>query len=211
MFKYLPEGYQKACWDTKAMSRKKGITNEDTLLTLCLYYAYDSTLLDTSIYAKFKNYFRYYKNIELLYKESTSSINTTFQSTVNNFLENSEIIITADELNNIVCDLIIIKNNEKKNFKEIYEIKEMVFVNYKNDIKNGKKFSKFFEIIDNIKKLIEKLNILYNNGYPYHKDFHFKIEEGNLVSNENNTFINLSEIINNINDLNNSFKKTQIF
>ena len=166
---------------------------------------------DTSIYTKFKNYFRYYKNIELLYKESTSSINTTFQSTVDNFLENSEIIITNDELNNIVCDLIIIKNNEKKNFEEIYEIKEMVFVNYKNDIKNGKKFSKFFEIIDGIKKLIEKLNILYNNGYPYHKKFHIKIEEGNLLSNGDNTKINLSEIINNINDLNNSFKKTQIF
>ena len=74
---------------------------------------------DTSIYTKFKNYFRYYKNIELLYKESTSSINTTFQSTVDNFLENSEIIITNDELNNIVCDLIIIKNNERKNFEEI--------------------------------------------------------------------------------------------
>ncbi len=41
IMKELPEGYKEACWATKAMSRKKGIQDEETLLTLCLYYAYD--------------------------------------------------------------------------------------------------------------------------------------------------------------------------
>ena len=37
----LPEGYKQACWETKAMRRRKGIQDEDSLLKLCLYYAYD--------------------------------------------------------------------------------------------------------------------------------------------------------------------------
>ena len=170
---------------------------------------------DTSIYHKFKNYLRYYKNIDLLYKESTSNINNTFQSTVDNILENSELIIKYDEYYNIICDLIIIESNERKKFEEIYEIKEMVFINYKNDIKNRKKFQKFFDIIDNIKKLIDNLYNLYNNGYPYQKEFNLKIGKENIISINNNTnkntIINLSEIIKEINDLNISFKKLQIF
>ena len=52
IMKQLPEGYKEACWETKAMSRKKGIQDEETLLTLCLYYAYDRSLIDTQNYAK---------------------------------------------------------------------------------------------------------------------------------------------------------------
>lgn len=52
ILKQLPEGYQEACWETKAMRRKRGIQNEDILLTLCLYYAYDKSLVDTKIYAQ---------------------------------------------------------------------------------------------------------------------------------------------------------------
>lgn len=48
----LPEGYKEACWETKAMSRKKGIQDEEILLTLCLFYAYDRSLIDTQNYAK---------------------------------------------------------------------------------------------------------------------------------------------------------------
>ena len=48
----LPEGYKEACWETKAMSRKKGIQDEEMLLTLCLFYAYDRSLIDTQNYAK---------------------------------------------------------------------------------------------------------------------------------------------------------------
>lgn len=51
IFQYLPEGYREACWETKAMQRRKGIQDEDILLTLCLYYAYEKSLVDTKIYA----------------------------------------------------------------------------------------------------------------------------------------------------------------
>ena len=51
ILRYLPEGYKEACWGNKAMQRRKGIQNEDVLLTLCLYYAYDKSLVDTKIYA----------------------------------------------------------------------------------------------------------------------------------------------------------------
>lgn len=52
ILKQLPEGYKEACWETKAMRRKRGIQNEDILLTLCLYYVYDKSLVDTKIYAQ---------------------------------------------------------------------------------------------------------------------------------------------------------------
>lgn len=47
----MPEGYKKACWETKAMNRRRGIQDEDTLLTLCLYYSYENSLIDTQNYA----------------------------------------------------------------------------------------------------------------------------------------------------------------
>lgn len=47
----MPEGYKKACWETKAMDRRRGIQDEDTLLTLCLYYSYENSLVDTQNYA----------------------------------------------------------------------------------------------------------------------------------------------------------------
>lgn len=47
----LPEGYKEACWETKAMSRRIGIQDENALLTLCLYYSYDKSLIDTQNYA----------------------------------------------------------------------------------------------------------------------------------------------------------------
>ena len=52
ILKQLPEDYKKACWETKAMQRKKGIQDEEQLFKLCLYYAYDKSLIDTEIYAK---------------------------------------------------------------------------------------------------------------------------------------------------------------
>lgn len=52
ILKLLPEGYKEACWETKAMSRRKGIQDEETLLTLCLYYGYDRSLIDTQNYAR---------------------------------------------------------------------------------------------------------------------------------------------------------------
>lgn len=52
LFKIMPEGYEKACWETKAMSRKIGLQNEQDLLTLCLFYAYDHSLIEVQSYAK---------------------------------------------------------------------------------------------------------------------------------------------------------------
>lgn len=51
ILKQMPEGYKKACWETKAMDRRRGIQDEDTLLTLCLYYSYENSLIDTKNYA----------------------------------------------------------------------------------------------------------------------------------------------------------------
>lgn len=52
LFKIIPEGYEKACWETKAMSRKNGLQNEKDLLTLCIFYAYDHSLIEVQSYAK---------------------------------------------------------------------------------------------------------------------------------------------------------------
>lgn len=47
----MPEGYKKACWETKAMDRKRGIQDEEMLLSLCLYYSYGNSLVDTQNHA----------------------------------------------------------------------------------------------------------------------------------------------------------------
>lgn len=51
ILKEFPEGYKKACWETKAMNRRRGIQDEDTLLILCLFYSYENSLIDTQNYA----------------------------------------------------------------------------------------------------------------------------------------------------------------
>lgn len=52
LFEMLPEGYEKACWETKALSRKTGLQNEKDLLLLCLFYAYNHSLIEVQSYAK---------------------------------------------------------------------------------------------------------------------------------------------------------------
>ncbi len=52
IIKMLPEEYEKACWETKAMSRKRGLQKEKDLLILCLFYAYDHTLIEVQNYAQ---------------------------------------------------------------------------------------------------------------------------------------------------------------
>ncbi len=47
----LPEDYKNACWETKAMDRRRGIQDEETLLALCLYCSYGNSLIDTQNYA----------------------------------------------------------------------------------------------------------------------------------------------------------------
>lgn len=52
IFELMPKGYEKACCETKAMSRRKGLQNEKDLLTLCLFYAYDHSLIEVQSYAR---------------------------------------------------------------------------------------------------------------------------------------------------------------
>ena len=52
LIKMLPEGYEKACWETKAMTRKRGLQSEKDLLTLCLFYGYNHSLIEVQSYAK---------------------------------------------------------------------------------------------------------------------------------------------------------------
>ena len=52
IMKQIAKGYKEACWETKAMSRKRGIQDEEKLLTLCMYYAYDHSLVEVQNYAK---------------------------------------------------------------------------------------------------------------------------------------------------------------
>ena len=167
---------------------------------------------DVNIYYKFKNYFRYYKNIDLLYKEI--SLNKPFNGIVEEFFKESELIIKCDMVYDVLCDIIIC-NKEKKTFDEIYEMKEMFLINYKQDKTNKDKFIKFYDIIDNIKKLIDNLFSLYQLGYPFHKEFYIKIDNGNVtykkdVNKEFYYDMNISDVIKKINEINIAFKKSQI-
>ena len=167
---------------------------------------------DVNIYYKFKNYFRYYKNIDLLYKEI--SLNKPFNGIVEEFFKESELIIKCDMVYDVLCDIIIC-NKEKKTFDEIYEMKEMFLINYKQDKTNKDKFIKFYDIIDNIKKLIDNLFSLYQLGYPFHKEFYIKIDNGNVtykkdVNKEFYYDMNISDVIEKINEINIAFKKSQI-
>ena len=167
---------------------------------------------DVNIFYKFKNYSRYYKNIELLYKEI--SLNTPFNGVVRDFFKSSELIIKCDNKYDIICQ-VKINNKDMKTFDEIYEMKEMFLINYKQDKTNKEIFMNFFELIDNIKKLIENINSLYQIGFPYYIEYNIKIEDGHLTYKKDNKKefyyeISLSETINKINDIKASFKKIQI-
>lgn len=52
LIKLLPEGYEKACFETKAITRKRTIADPKDLLVLLLYYLYENhSLVDTSQFA----------------------------------------------------------------------------------------------------------------------------------------------------------------
>lgn len=53
--KILPEGYAKACYETKAITRNRTIKNPDDLIKLLLYYLYKASLIDASQFALFNN------------------------------------------------------------------------------------------------------------------------------------------------------------
>lgn len=52
LIKLLPEGYQQACYETKAIERKRTVQTPEELLVMCLYYIYGASLLETSQLAK---------------------------------------------------------------------------------------------------------------------------------------------------------------
>ena len=52
LIKLLPEGYQQACYETKAIERKRTVQTPEGLLVMCLYYIYGASLLETSQLAK---------------------------------------------------------------------------------------------------------------------------------------------------------------
>ena len=52
LLKLLPKGYEKACYETKAIERKRTVQTPEELLVLCLYYLYGTSLVETSQLAK---------------------------------------------------------------------------------------------------------------------------------------------------------------
>ena len=48
LIKLLPEGYQQACYETKAIERKRTVQTPEELLVMCLYYIYGASLVETS-------------------------------------------------------------------------------------------------------------------------------------------------------------------
>lgn len=54
LMKMMPEGFKEACWEQKAMSRKRGIQDEESLMLLCLFYAYNHSLVEVGCYAQAK-------------------------------------------------------------------------------------------------------------------------------------------------------------
>lgn len=48
----LPDNYKQLCWESKAMTRHRGIQNEEELLMLVLYYTFGHSLIDVKNYAK---------------------------------------------------------------------------------------------------------------------------------------------------------------
>lgn len=52
LIKLLPEGYQQACYETKAIERKRTVQTPEELLVVCLYYIYGASLIETSQFAR---------------------------------------------------------------------------------------------------------------------------------------------------------------
>ena len=48
----LPDNYKELCWENGAMTRHRGIQNEEELLMLVLFYALGHSLIEVKNYAK---------------------------------------------------------------------------------------------------------------------------------------------------------------
>jgi hypothetical protein len=49
LIKLLPEGYQQACYETKAIERKHTVQTLEELLVMCLYYIYGASCMELII------------------------------------------------------------------------------------------------------------------------------------------------------------------
>lgn len=52
LIKFLPENYKTLCWEHKAMTRHRGIQDEEELLMLSMFYSYGHSLMEVKNYAK---------------------------------------------------------------------------------------------------------------------------------------------------------------
>ena len=50
LLKMLTDNYDKACYETKAITRNRTIKNPEELIKLLLYYLYGSSLIEVSQY-----------------------------------------------------------------------------------------------------------------------------------------------------------------
>ena len=48
----LPDNYKELCWENGAMTRHRGIQNEEELIMLVLFYALGHSLVEVKNYAK---------------------------------------------------------------------------------------------------------------------------------------------------------------
>lgn len=52
LIKFLPKNYKTLCWEHKAMTRHRGIQDEEELLILSMFYSYGHSLMEVKNYAK---------------------------------------------------------------------------------------------------------------------------------------------------------------
>ena len=52
LINFLPKNYKTLCWEHKAMTRHRGIQNEEELLMLSMFYSYGHSLMEVKNYAK---------------------------------------------------------------------------------------------------------------------------------------------------------------
>ena len=108
-------------------------------------------------------------------------------------------------------NILFLNENELKEeftFEQIYEMNEL-FISNKTDINEKEDIELFFNIINSIKKLIDKLNILYSNGYPFNQIINLKINKGIIYFKNSKDKVELDKFIDDYENINISFKKIQ--
>ena len=158
---------------------------------------------DKSIFQKFKNYLSFYKNIEELYKESTNINKNSFKYIIKNILDESEIIVDSNGRDVITCNISFFNDNKVKenlNYEELYEMNDYFSLNNYHIDNRVEKF------INDLNRLIEKINDLYTKGYPFPKKLHLKLNKNYVYSIVDNKETDFNELINYFNSLSISFQ-----